>query len=1150
MNLSTIFSKTGKGLQETSGKTSHLSRADRSVLTAIDGKLTVAELARRVGKTSDMKFQQLVEKLESQGFIREVAPAPSAVSAPRPPSVITHRPPASKPAGESGGSDDLDFTQAFALPKRPAAPSKPIDLAAKVHETTAAPGGAAFDYRARAEAEARAKSEVEKKTKVEADARAKARAEAKAKAEAEAKAREADQAKAWTRELAEAEAKAARDAIARAEAEEARARKEAEDKKRREEEERKAKAEAERKAKVEAELRAKEEAERARREEEERKAREEAERKAKIEAERRAKEEAERRAKEEAERKRREEEERKRREEDERRQKEAQERARREEEARRRKEEEERRRREDVERKRLEAEERQRREAEERARREEEERQRKEEEERKAQEEAERKRLDAEERARREEEERRSRKEEERRKRREEEDRRRTEEDERRRREDEEIRLREEEAREVEERPIREAEERQRREEDLRRAEEDERRRIEDEARELEDRKRREEEALRAKEEALRRKEEELERKEAEIRRAEEQRTRREREQEEARAKPSGDSFDRLLDDLDFVDKKDDVEPPVKREREVAAKPSGGSFAERLLADLDLFGKKDDEEDRRKEEEARRAKEDAMARKAREKDEKRRREDEARRAKQEAKAREQAERQSRKDEERRAREEAERNAQEEAERQVREDHERKEREKAERRAREKLERRRKAAAPEKPVPETDDVVITDDDLGMDDVRRDEALLTPEAREAARERAREVRRREKEGAGFAPPPRIRRPIKWGRPLAITLLAGLAVGLVAIHVVPIAQEPYERLASRTLGQPVRIGSAHLSLVNGLELRFENVRVGDIFQAQVVRAAPELDWLLGENTGFRRVDIGQGMLAQGSLAQLLLGNLAEGGMRVQRVSATGLRIEGPVPLPALDVDLQLTANGTLRFGTLSGADNLQVKIARLGSDITIEASADRLSVPVLPGLMLGDFSMKAAANANGMNIAEWDGRLYDGVVRGNARVQWRNGWNVQGEMRIVEMNAGVFAPAMLSAGKVEANGRFALGGPNPAKLGASARLEGRLAIRKGVLGSVDLSRAIQSGGRHVVGRTQFNDLSADAVYDRGAVAVRNMVISAGALSGGGRIDISADGRLGGRIVAEVKTPSQQLRSVLELSGTAREPQASASN
>ena len=44
MNPTAIYSKTGKGVQESSGKTSLLSRADRAVLTQIDGKTTFADL--------------------------------------------------------------------------------------------------------------------------------------------------------------------------------------------------------------------------------------------------------------------------------------------------------------------------------------------------------------------------------------------------------------------------------------------------------------------------------------------------------------------------------------------------------------------------------------------------------------------------------------------------------------------------------------------------------------------------------------------------------------------------------------------------------------------------------------------------------------------------------------------------------------------------------------------------------------------------------------------------------------------------------------------------------------------------------------------------------------------------------------------------
>ena len=54
MKPSAIYSKSGKGVQEASGKTSLLKRADRTVLSAIDGRaidpVRAAEPAHTVGR--------------------------------------------------------------------------------------------------------------------------------------------------------------------------------------------------------------------------------------------------------------------------------------------------------------------------------------------------------------------------------------------------------------------------------------------------------------------------------------------------------------------------------------------------------------------------------------------------------------------------------------------------------------------------------------------------------------------------------------------------------------------------------------------------------------------------------------------------------------------------------------------------------------------------------------------------------------------------------------------------------------------------------------------------------------------------------------------------------------------------------------------
>jgi len=84
MNPTAIYSKSGKGVQEASGKTSLLKRPDRAVLSAIDGRANLAEVAAKVGKSFDAAFQALITQMDKDGFIREVS-AGAAPAAPAKP---------------------------------------------------------------------------------------------------------------------------------------------------------------------------------------------------------------------------------------------------------------------------------------------------------------------------------------------------------------------------------------------------------------------------------------------------------------------------------------------------------------------------------------------------------------------------------------------------------------------------------------------------------------------------------------------------------------------------------------------------------------------------------------------------------------------------------------------------------------------------------------------------------------------------------------------------------------------------------------------------------------------------------------------------------------------------------------------------------
>jgi len=641
------------------------------------------------------------------------------------------------------------------------------------------------------------------------------------------------------------------------------------------------------------------------------------------------------------------------------------------------------------------------------------------------------------------------------------------------------------------------------------------RKEAEEQAREQAERIRKEaEEQAREQAERIRKEAEEQARREAESLRQqiEEERKAREETQhrareEIARARMEADERARRAEERKHKQSEPPAEAPPPPPRPQPA-PGGDKFADSLFADLDSFNKRE-EQSRKEDEETERAKNEERLRRARELEELRaREEEEQRKAEEKQLAREEEERRSKEEEERLARENEERD--------------RKFREEEGQRARESEERLRKAKEDEMRAAKTRAGAPSADTSLQD--RRAKAM--------------------KRGPGVAAAYK-RQERNWGKPVTITLLVILGAALGALHVIPISTADYEKAAREALGQPVTIASGRVSLLRGVHYVFKDVRIGERVRIAEARAFPELEALFDEKKIFKRIELEGATLPQDVLGEALFAKANGENFRVGRVVAKQLKLEGPLPLLPLDVDVALDPAGALRVVSLAGPENLVANLSYRGSELEFEMSATSFALPIAPELSLGQFGMKGTITRRGMNISAWDGAVLNGNVSGTAQVRWGGTWNVEGVVTARGINAAVFAPALLSEGRGGGTGRFWMTGSEPAKLASGGRLEGNFTVNKGVLGSFDLSSAIQTGGRQVTGRTRFTEMSGQATYNAGAVALRNVSIGAGALNAGASADIAQSGALSGRIVIDIRTSTQALRSILMLGGTVKEPQ-----
>jgi hypothetical protein len=316
-------------------------------------------------------------------------------------------------------------------------------------------------------------------------------------------------------------------------------------------------------------------------------------------------------------------------------------------------------------------------------------------------------------------------------------------------------------------------------------------------------------------------------------------------------------------------------------------------------------------------------------------------------------------------------------------------------------------------------------------------------------------------------------------------------------------------------------------------------DDVKLGE------VNASPELGSVFGERKVFNRIDLEAPALPPALAAAALFGKAKAGNFAVRRLVVHKLKLQGTLALPPLDVDLAFGDDGALRSGTISGPDNLNVALTPKGEELEFELNSGQFVLPIAPEITLNTFGMKGTATPEGLRVTSWDAAMFDGRISGTANLRWGSTWATEGTLAVHGINGAVFAPTLLVEGKADGTGRFSASGPDPEKLGAAARVEGNFTVGRGVLGSVDISRAIQSGGRGATGSTPFSEINGQGVYEKGAVSLRNVNVSAGSMNAGVALDVAANGALSGRIVADVKTSSATLRATVNLGGTVKEPQ-----
>ncbi len=392
---------------------------------------------------------------------------------------------------------------------------------------------------------------------------------------------------------------------------------------------------------------------------------------------------------------------------------------------------------------------------------------------------------------------------------------------------------------------------------------------------------------------------------------------------------------------------------------------------------------------------------------------------------------------------------------------------------------------------------------------------------------------------------------RKPLPLGK-IAFGLIALALVIVVALPYVYPLQEyvaPVERHLSAQLKQPVHIGAMSAASLPP-KLKLQNVTIGAAQEVKVGSMVLNFDLLslfsevrAISNAELKDVTIDGRVLDRQAASLKLAGGDAE--YPVRRLTLQNVKIAtDEIAVPNLSGVADVNEQGAItRLALHSDNDKLGIDLRSSQNRWQIGVNLRESSLPVLPGVVFSDVSAKGEVTDGEINFTDLDAHIYNGILLGNAKLSWRKGWQLTGNLEAKTFELDKMFPKFGIDGEMFGDATFSMTGAKLAQLGDAPRLDGSFTVKSGTF-NVDMVETARLMSReHLVGgRTHFDEMIGTVQVENHTQHFRQVKIVSGMLSASGSVDVSTTNQLSGNFSAEIKMRAGS--NPLTLYGTLTEP------
>ncbi|MGO8755040.1 MAG: adenylate/guanylate cyclase domain-containing protein [Gallionellaceae bacterium] len=357
--------------------------------------------------------------------------------------------------------------------------------------------------------------------------------------------------------------------------------------------------------------------------------------------------------------------------------------------------------------------------------------------------------------------------------------------------------------------------------------------------------------------------------------------------------------------------------------------------------------------------------------------------------------------------------------------------------------------------------------------------------------------------------------------------------------------------EEKLSAQLQQPVHITELKASMIPLPKLELTGVSVGNSNELKASSVVLKFGFsaLYSRVRPLTSVELNNLEISEDSFVKTLPWLQAIGGDMQYPVARMELHnahmsVSG-LTLPSLGGDVSFDGHGHFLAVNLDSQDKkLGITLQPQETRGQIVINLTDSSLPLFPDIKFDELNLKGNLGEKEIVFSEIDGRLYGGDVSGNAKLNWRNGWQLLGHATVNKLELRDALPILDIDGQLGGEGNFKFSSATLKQLAGVLNMDGNFNVKKGVINRLDLLEASRLTDSQNVsgGRTYFDDLNGMIQVERNNLSFHQLRFSSEVMGGSGAINVDPDGHMTGQLNVELKVRPES--ASLVVSGTPEEP------